>query len=50
MATSQNGDGAPLNAGVMIADFTAGIYAFGAIQTALLHRERNGAGSTLTSP
>jgi crotonobetainyl-CoA:carnitine CoA-transferase CaiB-like acyl-CoA transferase len=45
MATTQNGDGAPLNAGVMIADFTAGIYAFGAIQAALLHRERNGAGS-----
>lgn len=45
MATTQNGDGSPLNAGVMIADFTAGIYAFGAIQTALLHRDRNGAGS-----
>lgn len=44
-ATAQAGDGAPLNCGVMIADVVAAAYAFGAIQTALLHRERNGAGS-----
>ncbi|MEQ8268612.1 MAG: CoA transferase [Parvibaculum sp.] len=44
-ATTQAGDGAPLNCGVMIADVVAASYAFGAIQTALLHRERNGAGS-----
>jgi crotonobetainyl-CoA:carnitine CoA-transferase CaiB-like acyl-CoA transferase len=45
MAAAQGGDGAPLNGGVMIADYLAAIYAFGAIQTALLHRERNGVGS-----
>jgi len=44
MARAQGGDGAPLNSAVMVADFTAGVYAFGAIQTALLHRERNGVG------
>jgi CoA:oxalate CoA-transferase len=44
-AVAQGGDGAPLNCGVMIADVLAGSYAFGAIQTALLHRERNGFGS-----
>ncbi|WP_293902443.1 CoA transferase [Phenylobacterium sp.] len=44
-AVAQGGDGSPLNSGVMIADVVAGSYAFGAIQTALLHRERNGVGS-----
>jgi CoA:oxalate CoA-transferase len=34
-----------MNGGVMIADYVAAIYAFGAIQTALVHRERNGVGS-----
>jgi CoA:oxalate CoA-transferase len=45
MAKSQGGDGAPLKSGIMIADYVSGIYAFGAIQTALLHRKRNGVGS-----
>jgi crotonobetainyl-CoA:carnitine CoA-transferase CaiB-like acyl-CoA transferase len=44
MAAAQ-GDAAPLIGGVMVADFVSAIYAFGAIQTALLHRERNGVGS-----
>src|SRR5207253_9523577 len=33
-------DGAPAPAGVMIADIVAAIYAFGAVQSALLRRER----------
>jgi len=45
MGTNAAGEGAPLSSRVMVADFTAGIYAFGAIQTALLHRDRNGMGS-----
>jgi CoA:oxalate CoA-transferase len=45
VGAAQGADGAPLNGGVMIADYVAAIYAFGAIQTALLHRERNGLGS-----
>jgi crotonobetainyl-CoA:carnitine CoA-transferase CaiB-like acyl-CoA transferase len=45
MAAAQGGDGAPLTGAVMIADYLAGVYAFGAIQTALLRRERNGVGS-----
>jgi CoA:oxalate CoA-transferase len=44
MAVAQGGD-KPLVGGIMVADFVAAIYAFGAIQTALLHRERNGVGS-----
>ncbi|HEX7775170.1 MAG TPA: CoA transferase [Parvibaculum sp.] len=44
-ATAQGGDGTPPNCGVMIADVVAASYAFGAIQTALVHRERNGLGS-----
>lgn len=42
---SQGGDGTPPNCSVMIADVVAASYAFGAIQTALIHRERNGLGS-----
>ena len=45
MALAQGGDGAPLNCGVMVADVLAATYAFGAIQTALVHRERHGVGS-----
>ena len=45
MARSQGEGGAPLKSGIMIADYVSGIYAFGAIQTALLHRERNGVGA-----
>jgi CoA:oxalate CoA-transferase len=44
-ATAQGNDSAPLNCGVMIADVVAASYAFGAIQTALVHRERNSLGS-----
>jgi crotonobetainyl-CoA:carnitine CoA-transferase CaiB-like acyl-CoA transferase len=44
-SAAQGGDGAPLNCGVMLADVVAASYAFGAIQTALVHRERNGLGS-----
>lgn len=44
MARSQGEGGAPLKSGIMIADYVSGIYAFGAIQTALLHRERHGVG------
>ncbi len=45
LATAQGSDGSPLNCGVMIADVVAASYAFGAIQTALVRRERNGVGS-----
>ncbi len=44
-ASVQGGDGAPPVCGVMVADVIAASYAFGAIQTALIHRERNGLGS-----
>lgn len=44
-SAAQGGDGTPPNCSVMIADVVAASYAFGAIQTALLHRERNGLGS-----
>ena len=44
-ASVQGGDGKPPVCGVMIADVLAASYAFGAIQTALLHRDRNGLGS-----
>lgn len=37
----------PLNAAVMVADFLAAAYAFGAIQTAVIRRERFGAGAFL---
>lgn len=43
--TAQGGDNTPPKCGVMIADVVAASYAFGAIQTALIHRERNGLGS-----
>jgi len=43
-ASVQGGDAPPV-CGVMIADVLAASYAFGAIQTALVHRERNGLGS-----
>jgi crotonobetainyl-CoA:carnitine CoA-transferase CaiB-like acyl-CoA transferase len=38
-------DGAPGPAGVMIADFVGAAYAFGAVQAALLRRERFGVGA-----
>ena len=41
----QGGAGAPPVSGIMIADVAAAVYAFGAIQTALVHRERHGIGS-----
>lgn len=41
---NQPGAEAPRSSGVHYADLTAGIYAFGAIQTALLARERGGGG------
>ncbi len=44
-ASVQGADGKPPVCGVMIADVLAASYAFGAIQTALLHRDRNGLGS-----
>jgi CoA:oxalate CoA-transferase len=40
----QNGLERPLNTGIMIGDVLGGTYAFGAIQTALLSRERSGHG------
>jgi crotonobetainyl-CoA:carnitine CoA-transferase CaiB-like acyl-CoA transferase len=43
--TAQAAGTTPLNVGVMIADYTAAIYAFGAIQTALIQRGRSGVGS-----
>ena len=45
VTAAQSGDGTPPNCSVMIADVVAASYAFGAIQTALIHRERNGLGS-----
>ena len=38
------GDGAPLNSGIMYPDAVAGLYGFGALATALYHRERRGEG------
>jgi CoA:oxalate CoA-transferase len=40
----QDGLDRPLNAGIMVGDVLGGTYAFGAIQTALLARERTGRG------
>lgn len=40
-------DGPPVKAGPAICDFMAGIHLFGAISTALLHRERTGQGSAV---
>src|ERR1700733_7149689 len=40
----QNGLERPLNTGIMVGDVLGGTYAFGAIQTALLGRERSGRG------
>ena len=37
----------PINWNIMVADILTGAYAFGAIQTALLNRERNGCGDYL---
>jgi CoA:oxalate CoA-transferase len=38
---------APLNAAIMVADFQAAAYAFGAVQTAVVRRERFGVGAFL---
>lgn len=40
-------DAAPAKAGPAVCDFMAGIHLYGAITTALLHRERTGEGSTV---
>lgn len=40
----EGGDGPPPKNGIFIADAIAGSYAFGAIQSALYHRERTGTG------
>src|SRR6202043_72391 len=40
----QNGLERPLTTGIMVGDVLGGTYAFGAIQTALLARERTGRG------
>jgi CoA:oxalate CoA-transferase len=42
---AQEGTDAPPVSGIMIADVVAAVYAFGAIQTALVHRERHGMGT-----
>jgi CoA:oxalate CoA-transferase len=46
MMRAQGAD-APLISGIMIADVVAGAYAFGAVQTAIVHRERHGLGSQI---
>ncbi|PON18348.1 hypothetical protein C2W62_08435 [Candidatus Entotheonella serta] len=38
------GDGQPLNSGLMYPDAVAGLYGFGALATAIYHRERTGEG------
>ena len=43
----QRGADAPPASAIMIADVIAAVYAFGAIQTALLRREREGVGATI---
>jgi CoA:oxalate CoA-transferase len=43
--TAQGDGGVPPASSVMMADVVAAVYAFGAIQTALMHRERNGVGT-----
>jgi CoA:oxalate CoA-transferase len=40
----QGDDGPPNNCGIFVADVLSAVYAFGAIQTALLGRERHGGG------
>ena len=40
-------DGPPVKAGPAICDFMAGVHLYGAITTALLHRERTGQGSVV---
>lgn len=48
VAQAQEQDSArPINWNIMVADILTGAYAFGAIQTALLNRERNGGGDFL---
>lgn len=37
-------DGPPTRVGVMLADYGAGVFAYGAMSSALFHRERTGAG------
>lgn len=37
-------DGPPTRVGVMVADYGAGVFAYGAMATALFHRERTGLG------
>lgn len=43
----EQGTARPINWNIMVADILTGAYAFGAIQTALLNRERNGGGDYL---
>jgi formyl-CoA transferase len=46
MATTGTADQSPLKAGPAIGDFMAGVHLYGAMVTALLHRERNGKATT----
>jgi len=43
----QDGLERPLNCGTFIADVLGGVYAFSAIQSALLHREKSGVGQSI---
>ncbi len=45
--TREQDSAQPVNWSIMVADILTGAYAFGAIQTALLNRERNGGGDYL---
>lgn len=47
MSITGEKNGRPMKAGPSIADLVSGLYAFGAIQTALLHRERTGEGQRI---
>jgi crotonobetainyl-CoA:carnitine CoA-transferase CaiB-like acyl-CoA transferase len=45
--TYQTGQDTPASTGIFIADILSGAYAFGAIQAALVHRERTGQGQAI---
>lgn len=47
MSITGERDGRPMKAGPSIADLVSGLYAFGAVQTALLQRERTGEGQRI---
>jgi CoA:oxalate CoA-transferase len=44
---AQQEESAPLSCGIMVADILAATYAFGAIQTAIIHKERFGEGELI---